>query len=111
MPETSPNAKKKLTLLLDPDKLGLVVAAFLATIVMGCCFFYRRMSGFDVAVRVGVAFALCYCTTFLLVWCLRHIAAVEFAEQTAQEDQEETDVSGEAPERSDGPLEEAGSAE
>jgi len=79
-PRKRPKKSPRLLPLLDPDKLGGLAASLLATIVMGFCFFHRRVGGFEVAVRVVLTFAISYAAVFVLVACLRHIVAPELAE-------------------------------
>jgi len=63
----------------DPDKAGLLSASFLATLVMGVCFFYQKVHWADVAFRVAVVFLFSYVVTFLLVLFLRRVGERELA--------------------------------
>ena len=84
-PRKRPKKSPRLLSLLDPDKLGGLAASLLATIVMGFCFFHRRVGGFEVAVRVVLTFAISYAAVFVLVACLRHIVTPELAEAVKEE--------------------------
>ncbi|MDQ1257955.1 MAG: hypothetical protein QG656_2563 [Candidatus Hydrogenedentes bacterium] len=76
-------------LVLDADPLALVVATLFATLVMGLCFFYRQVSGFDVVIRAGLTFVAAYFASFLLILFLKHIAATELKEEEAVGEEEE----------------------
>ena len=65
---------------LDGDKLGAVVGAVLAIIVMALCFFMRQVDGFTVATRVGWAFVAGYGATFFLVRFILRTTLIEFVE-------------------------------
>ncbi len=82
--------KTQRTLLLNPDKLGLVVATFLATAVMGFCFFYRQADWFETAIRVALIFVMSYVATFIFVVVLKHIASTELAKVRAREREKKT---------------------
>ena len=85
MPDNAPHTKKRKrarrTLALDPDKLGLLVATSLATVVVAFCFFYRDMGGFAVVVRVLLTFAVAYVVVFLFVLVLQQVAVRELRAQ------------------------------
>lgn len=76
--------KKKKTgrvVALDGDKLGHIVGAGVALVVMALCFFYQKVDGFATALRVGWAFVIAYGTTFFFIRILLRVALFEFVIQ------------------------------
>ena len=80
-------------LALDPDKLGLLVAAFFAWIVMALSF-YRKVGAFEALLRLTLTFVVSYTATFILVLVIRHFKEVELTP-------EEEDASAESEEGED----------
>ena len=72
----------KRVVVLDGDKLGLIVGATFATLVMGLCFFLRQVDAHTAAIRVGWAFVLAYGATFFLVRVILRTTLYEFIEQS-----------------------------
>lgn len=70
----------KLTVALDGDKLGQIVGAMVALIVMALCFYYQKVDGYTAATRVGWAFVLSYASVFFLVRVVLRTTLFEFIE-------------------------------
>ncbi len=78
-------------LLLEPDKLGLLVASIMATLVMAACFYWQEVNDSVVGVRVALTFTISYSMTFILVLFMQRVLAQEMPE--AEEETEEEGVS------------------
>ena len=59
--------KPRPVLTMDSDKLGMAAGAFFATLVMAVGFFYTDLTGWEVAFRTSVTFAVVYAVTFVFV--------------------------------------------
>ncbi len=68
-----------MVLALDADKLGLIAAVLVATIVMGLCFL-QGVQGLEVAVRAGLTFIVTYGAVYFLVRVILRAALIEFAQ-------------------------------
>jgi len=80
VPKKKADKKPRLVLTLDGDKLGLVAATLVCTVVMAVGFFVREAGVVEVLWRGGLAFVGTYAATFFLVrWILRCVLT-EFAE-------------------------------
>lgn len=74
--------KQRRALVLDPDKLACLVAAFLATAVMAFCFVSGRTSAAQTLLRTALTFVASYCVTFVFVAFLQHTTANELGAAT-----------------------------
>ena len=77
------NAKKATgrVITLDADRLGHVVGALAALVVLAVCLFYQEVDGWTAALRVAWVFVLGYFGTFVFVrWVLR-TALAEYVER------------------------------
>lgn len=76
--------------ILDPDILGLLTAAAIATGVMAYCLFVQEVAILKVALRAVIAFTVTYAAAFIFFGVLRHIVEREheireaFARQEAE---------------------------
>lgn len=68
--------KPRPVLTMDSDQIGLAAGAFFATLVMAVGFFYTRLTGWEVAFRTAVTFAVVYAVTFVFVRILLASAPV-----------------------------------
>jgi hypothetical protein len=68
--------KPRPVLIMDSDKLGLAAGAFCATLVMAVGFFYTQLTGWEVAFRTVVTFAVVYAVTFVFVRVLLATAPI-----------------------------------
>lgn len=77
------SAKKKMrwVLLPDYDKLGLLVAGTLATIVLIVNLFYQQVFFLEVLFRVGLTFVVAWCLT---AFAVRYVLRATIAEIAAQ---------------------------
>ena len=87
--EPATRAKKpRLTLALDADKLGKVVGAFFATILMMVCFFVQEMTFLETLFRAACTFVGVYAATYILARIILINVLREFIEQEAQRKRE-----------------------
>ena len=81
MQKARPGKKNRPVLALDADRLGLIAAVVVATVVMAIGFFVRQAGTFEVIWRAGLAFVGTYAATFCLVRIILRCVLTEFAEQ------------------------------
>ena len=89
-------------LMLDCDRLGLLAATFIATIVMAVCCFYLDVDGAEIAFRVAMTFLATYVAVHIFVRVILHTAITELVEARKNEeaDQGQADATtGQAGER------------
>ena len=75
---TVPKKDGKRLVALNGDKLGLIAGSVVGLAVMAVCFYWQKVDGITVAVRVGWAFVIAYGVTFFFVRLLLRITLFEF---------------------------------
>jgi len=66
---------------MDVDKVALAGAAFVATVVLLLCLFYTEVEGFEIAIRIGLAFVIAYAVTFKSFQFIQRTARNEISAQ------------------------------
>ncbi len=92
MPKSGEKQPPRRVIVLDGDKLGHVVGAIAATIVMAFCFFYQKVDGYTVAIRAGWAFVICYGATFFLVRVILRITLQEYVLEKQRQKEKDTEA-------------------
>lgn len=77
MAKGAANKRRPKVLSLDPDRLGMLGATALATVVLAVGLFVREAEIAETFVRAGIAFAVCYAAVFVLVYIIRTINTAE----------------------------------
>jgi hypothetical protein len=84
MSRIPPEKKARFILRLSADRVAMLAGSVCSLVVMLLCFFYTGVTGVEVAIRVGTAFALTYAVMFLTVIMVQRATRHELAARPRQ---------------------------